>query len=80
VLDVWEQEPAIDVELLSRVTLGTPHIAGYSYDAKLQGTWQVYQAFCTYLGIEPPAAFPVEIPSFELKWSSVSVWSLATGL
>ncbi|MHC4143793.1 MAG: 4-phosphoerythronate dehydrogenase, partial [Planctomycetota bacterium] len=30
VLDVWENEPDIDTDLLQMVDLGTPHIAGYS--------------------------------------------------
>src|SRR5690606_6233361 len=37
-LDVWESEPAINLDLLQRVTLATPHIAGYSFDGKLAGT------------------------------------------
>ena len=32
VLDVWENEPDISGELLAVVDLGTPHIAGYSFD------------------------------------------------
>ncbi|RYE56433.1 MAG: 4-phosphoerythronate dehydrogenase, partial [Sphingobacteriales bacterium] len=35
VLDVWEPEPNISVDLLDKVELGSPHIAGYSYDGKL---------------------------------------------
>ena len=31
-LDVWENEPHIDTELLSLLFTGTPHIAGYSVD------------------------------------------------
>ncbi|MCK9300669.1 MAG: 4-phosphoerythronate dehydrogenase PdxB [Bacteroidales bacterium] len=38
VLDVWEKEPAIDLELLDLVLYGTPHIAGYSADGKGNGT------------------------------------------
>ena len=38
VLDVWESEPAIDVELLHLVDIATPHIAGYSADGKANGT------------------------------------------
>jgi len=34
VLDVWENEPRIDAELLRRVDLSTPHIAGYSWMAR----------------------------------------------
>lgn len=46
VLDVWENEPFIDKELLNSVVLGTPHIAGYSLDGKVNGTYQIYKAVC----------------------------------
>ena len=48
VLDVWEDEPAISASLLQQVDLGTPHIAGYSYDGKLRGTEMIYRAVCDY--------------------------------
>ncbi len=38
VFDVWENEPDIDLELLDLVDFGTPHIAGYSTDGKVNGT------------------------------------------
>ncbi|MCW9066240.1 MAG: 4-phosphoerythronate dehydrogenase, partial [Ignavibacteriaceae bacterium] len=38
VLDVWENEPNIDLELLKMVDIATPHIAGYSADGKANGT------------------------------------------
>ncbi len=47
-LDVWAGEPAIDPDLLARAALATPHIAGYSYDGKLDGTRQVYAAACRF--------------------------------
>jgi erythronate-4-phosphate dehydrogenase len=53
VLDVWEGEPNIDLDLLANLALGTPHIAGYSFDGKVNGTLQVYEAACRHLGIEP---------------------------
>jgi len=49
VLDVWEPEPALNPELLNLMSLGTPHIAGYSYDGKVAGTEMIYQALCRYL-------------------------------
>ncbi|MGB7931847.1 MAG: 4-phosphoerythronate dehydrogenase PdxB [Gammaproteobacteria bacterium] len=52
-LDVWEGEPAIDMRLLEKVTLGTAHIAGYSLDGKLRGTEMIYRAACDYLGCAP---------------------------
>ncbi len=48
VLDVWEREPNIDIELLSLCEIGTPHIAGYSFDGKVNATKMVYQAFCEH--------------------------------
>lgn len=53
VLDVWEPEPNLDVELLSLVRLGTAHIAGYSYDGKVEGSVMIYRALCTFLQISP---------------------------
>ena len=37
-LDVWENEPEIDRELLGLLDFATPHIAGYSADGKANGT------------------------------------------
>jgi erythronate-4-phosphate dehydrogenase len=51
VLDVWENEPAIDVALLSQAAIATPHIAGYSFDGKVNGTEMIYQAACRFLGV-----------------------------
>ena len=38
VLDVWEGEPSINGDLLQKVFLGSPHIAGYSLDGKILAT------------------------------------------
>ena len=51
VLDVWENEPGIDARLLSLTTLGTPHIAGYSYDGKVNGTVAIHKALCEHFGL-----------------------------
>ncbi|MBA7522811.1 Erythronate-4-phosphate dehydrogenase [subsurface metagenome] len=53
VLDVWENEPDIDIELLKMVDLGTPHIAGYSLDGKIAGMIMIYKATCEYFALEP---------------------------
>ncbi|HSB95214.1 MAG TPA: 4-phosphoerythronate dehydrogenase [Spongiibacteraceae bacterium] len=59
VLDVWEQEPQLERELLARVALGTPHIAGYSTDGKLAGTRQIVAACYRFFGWPlPPAPAP----------------------
>ncbi len=51
VMDVWEHEPAVDYELLKRVELASPHIAGYSLDGKIAGTEMIYKSFCKYFGL-----------------------------
>ena len=38
ILDVWDGEPELDLELLSAADIATPHIAGYSYQGKQNGT------------------------------------------
>ena len=53
VLDVWENEPNIDNELLLSVDLSTPHIAGYSYDGKVAGMIMIYNAACKHFGFTP---------------------------
>jgi len=52
VVDVWENEPNIDTELLEMVDIGTPHIAGYSLDGKVAGMIMIYKAACEYFGLE----------------------------
>ncbi len=53
ILDVWENEPAISLEMLKQTLIGTPHIAGYSIDGKIRGTEMIYQAVCNFLGETP---------------------------
>lgn len=51
VLDCWENEPDIDLNLLHKVDLGTPHIAGYSKDGKANGTTMSVQAISRFFGL-----------------------------
>lgn len=48
VIDVWENEPDIDLHLLHRIFIGTPHIAGYSADGKANATRMVLKSFCRH--------------------------------
>lgn len=51
VLDVWEDEPLLNPVLAQQVDIATPHIAGYSFDGKAKGTWQIYEQFCAFSGV-----------------------------
>jgi erythronate-4-phosphate dehydrogenase len=67
VLDTWEGEPKYRTDMLARVDLGTPHIAGHSFEGKVMGTVMVYREACRFLGVPavwsheplmPPALVP----------------------
>jgi len=81
ILDCWENEPDIDLDLLSSAEYGTPHIAGYSKDGKANGTKMSVQATSRFfnLGIddweptnvEPPASPVIEIDGNQRREYSV---------
>lgn len=79
VLDVWEPEPQISLELLDLIDLGSPHIAGYSYDGKLKGTEMIYQALCKHLNKPADIHLGQLVPPLQnnqLKIDeSLSVWA-----
>jgi erythronate-4-phosphate dehydrogenase len=53
VLDVWENEPLLNTILLKKTKIATPHIAGYSFEGKVNGTNMIYNALCKFLGTKP---------------------------
>ena len=66
IIDVWEHEPEINRELLEKVIIGTPHIAGYSADGKANATRMSLDAICNFFQIDgdyeikaPAPAFPI---------------------
>lgn len=65
VLDVWENEPNINQELLGVVDIGTPHIAGYSADGKANGTQMSVNTVAKILGLPLTDWCVTNIPSPE---------------
>lgn len=51
IIDTWNHEPHIDLELMDKVAIATPHIAGYSYQGKQNGTAAAVRAVAHYFGI-----------------------------
>lgn len=45
ICDVWEGEPALSPKTLQRAVIATPHIAGYSIEAKHRAVKQILEAF-----------------------------------
>ncbi len=62
VIDCWEGEPAYRADLLARAELTTPHIAGHSYEGKVNGTAIVYRRACAFLGKAPACSFTLPPP------------------
>jgi erythronate-4-phosphate dehydrogenase len=53
VLDTWCNEPTPNPILIDTCDVATPHIAGYSYQGKQNGTAMAVQAVARHFGIEP---------------------------
>lgn len=64
VLDVWENEPGIDLELLGLLDYATPHIAGYSTDGKANGTAMSVNALAEFFGLSDRLRrwYPADVP------------------
>ncbi len=78
VIDCWENEPMISHELLQRAEISTPHIAGYSHDAKLRATRMLYRALCGFLetSVLPGLAEPPPGPRLRLEANGETQQSL----
>jgi len=67
VIDTWEGEPNYRPDLLARADMVSPHIAGHSYEGKVNGTMLVYEAACRVLGVTPtfqPQLPPPPVPAW----------------
>lgn len=73
VLDVWENEPEIDIELLRLVDYGTPHVAGYSTDGKANGSAMSIGALCQFFGLKLKDWYPANIPGPDKREAAVAV-------
>lgn len=63
IIDVWENEPDIDLELMSATFLSTPHIAGYSTDGKAKGTSMIVNALAKNFNLKLTDWYPQNVPS-----------------
>ncbi|KAJ9432359.1 erythronate-4-phosphate dehydrogenase [Candidatus Pantoea symbiotica] len=65
VLDVWEPEPDLSLDLLDKVDIATAHIAGYTLEGKARGTTQVFEAWCDFIGQPQQVALESLLPAPE---------------
>ncbi len=65
-LDVWRNEPHINLRLMNAVDIATPHIAGYSIQGKRNATTMVVQALAKTFNIEALKNFVAKIDEVEI--------------
>ncbi len=51
VIDCWENEPSLNLQLMNRALLATPHIAGFSMDGRANGTVMSVNAVSEFFGL-----------------------------
>lgn len=51
IIDCWEGEPNISIELLKQAKRATPHIAGFSANGKARGSRMICKAMCHFFGL-----------------------------
>ncbi|MFT6284222.1 MAG: erythronate-4-phosphate dehydrogenase [Arenicella sp.] len=65
VLDVWENEPNINMDLIPYTALATAHIAGHTIEGKARGTEMLYLALCKHLGLRADKKLSDYLPKAE---------------
>ncbi|MBT3193549.1 MAG: 4-phosphoerythronate dehydrogenase PdxB [Verrucomicrobia bacterium] len=85
ILDTWEGEPNFRKALLDAVDIGTPHIAGHSFEGKVMGTVMVYREACRVLGVDatwtpddllPEPVVPKIIVDASTKCDEAVLWEI----
>lgn len=81
IIDCWENEPDINLELLKIAAFGTPHIAGYSKDGKANGTKMSVQAVSKFFSLglddwQPSHVEPPENPILEIDGNQRREYSI----
>ncbi|UXI00510.1 4-phosphoerythronate dehydrogenase [Photobacterium sp. TY1-4] len=72
VLDVFEQEPLVDLELLPLLAFATPHVAGYGLEGKARGTTMVFNRYCEFLDQGQPVSAASLLPEAPLPQVALS--------
>jgi erythronate-4-phosphate dehydrogenase len=72
VLDVWENEPSINLGLIPHIALASAHIAGHTIEGKARGTEMLYLALCKHLGIHADKKLSDYLPNAEPSLIKIS--------
>lgn len=66
VVDVWSPEPAFRTDVLKMADLASPHIAGHSYEGKLNGTIACHNELCNFFEIPKRWNIAASLPDPEV--------------
>ena len=66
IVDVWSPEPAFRTDVLKVADLASPHIAGHSYEGKLNGTIACYNELCNFFEIHKTWNIAASLPEPEV--------------
>jgi len=78
VLDVWDPEPCFPSDIARACLVATPHIAGYSFEGKVEGTRMIRQSLGEFEGLpswNPPALEISPLESFRPSSSATDSWN-----
>lgn len=79
ILDTWCNEPDVNPNLIEVCDIATPHIAGYSYQGKQNGTAMAVQAVARHFGIGALLDFAPQTETEALKPVSVHLQGKTQG-
>lgn len=79
ILDVWNNEPDVDEELMNLVDIATPHIAGYSYQGKQRSTAAAVRTIARFFDFKPLLDFFPETAVKELEAVKLDVRGKSQG-
>lgn len=68
IIDVWSPEPAFRTDVLKMADLTSPHIAGHSYEGKLNGTVACYNELCNFFEIPKDWNIAASLPAPEVPF------------
>jgi len=86
VLDVWDPEPAFPSDIMRSCLLATPHVAGYSFEGKIEGTRMIRESLARHASLaewcvpdlEPdPVMLPEAISPHDDAWAALCELVLA---
>ncbi|MBO6793147.1 MAG: 4-phosphoerythronate dehydrogenase [Balneolaceae bacterium] len=78
ITDVWENEPTFNVELAKNSFIATPHIAGYSEQAKLNASSMIAEKLCSFFDLDFAPNLRHEVKEILLAELTYSLLDLIT--